>query len=130
MSTELLFPSFLNDNNAKKICQKLLKKAPEERCTGGFNKIKKDRWFRSFDWDKLYNREIKPPYLPDNNNVITENQIQAIAEKKIPIVEELKASRFLFSFCFSKRKNRSTWLKVRSSQKRKIGMLSTEFSKT
>jgi len=42
--------------------------------------------------DKLFNKEITPPYLPPPEKVITDSQINHIAEKKISILEELKVS--------------------------------------
>merc|ERR1712025_562492 len=52
----------------KKLISGLLKRDPTRRLGGGqgdFEDIQQAEFFSSIDWDKLYNKEINPPYKPD-----------------------------------------------------------------
>jgi hypothetical protein len=51
--------------SAKDFFSKILKKKPSERL--GYNgpeEVKQHPWFNDIDWEKLYRKEVKPPYKP------------------------------------------------------------------
>ena len=31
----------------------------------GFEELKKQAWFKNFDWDRLEDKELEPPFVPD-----------------------------------------------------------------
>lgn len=72
MRSEIRFPTFLKDRKAKRLMEQLLSKVPEIRLGGSYAALKAHPWFDSFDWDKLYNKELKPPYIPPKDRVIQE----------------------------------------------------------
>lgn len=51
------------DPNAKHLLIRLLDRNPDTRLTDP-KKIKAHPWFAAIDWDKLYHKEIEPPYKP------------------------------------------------------------------
>ena len=59
-------PTFVSVN-AKDLLSKLLKRAPEERLGFGAEDetaIRKQPFFETLDWDKLYKKEIEPEFQP------------------------------------------------------------------
>ena len=45
---------------------RLIKRKQSERLGhGGDNEVKNHLWFKGFSWDKLYRRELKAPYIPE-----------------------------------------------------------------
>jgi len=66
MHGNITFPSHFS-KEAVNLVQKLLHHKPTKRLgvvKGGAKLIKKHAWFKNFDFDKLYNREVKPPIVP------------------------------------------------------------------
>jgi len=66
MHGNIAFPSHFS-KEAVNLVQKLLHHKPTKRLgvvKGGAKLIKKHAWFKNFDFDKLYNREVKPPIVP------------------------------------------------------------------
>jgi len=51
------------DPSGKHLLIRLLDRNPDTRLTDP-KKIKSHAWFASIDWDKLYHKEIEPPYKP------------------------------------------------------------------
>lgn len=52
---------------AADFCSQLLIKIPSERIgcrAGGVAEIKNHPWFADIDWEKLYMKQIPPPYVP------------------------------------------------------------------
>ena len=52
---------------AKDLCSRLLEKDPQKRLGGGIEGAKEIRnhpWFKSIDWEKMYQRDCVPPYRP------------------------------------------------------------------
>lgn len=52
---------------ARDFLKQILKKDPAQRLgcrAGGVEELKAHPFFRSIDWDELYNKEITPPYVP------------------------------------------------------------------
>lgn len=53
--------------DAKDLISKLCQVNPAQRLgnlRGGAAEIKKHPWFKSIEWEKLYNREMEPPIKP------------------------------------------------------------------
>jgi serine/threonine protein kinase len=64
ISAPLEFPqSFGGGPDAKSLIKQLLERDPEKRLTDP-KKIKAHPFFKVIDWDKLYEKEITPPYIP------------------------------------------------------------------
>mmetsp|Transcript_37429 Transcript_37429/g.43003 ORF Transcript_37429/g.43003 Transcript_37429/m.43003 type:complete len:153 (-) Transcript_37429:69-527(-) len=52
---------------------RLLERDPKKRLGAkGLNEIKNHKFFKGLDWDKLYKREIKPPFSPNNRLFLSE----------------------------------------------------------
>ena len=65
LERQLAFPSFLEPRlPAKVMIDQLLSVNPGARTQGSIDKLKRHRWFRGFDWEKLESRELLPPYVP------------------------------------------------------------------
>ena len=65
--TEVKFPPNLNPL-AVGFIKDLLNLDPQKRLgsgDNGINKIKGHAYFKGIDWDKYYNKKIKPPFIPD-----------------------------------------------------------------
>jgi serine/threonine protein kinase len=66
LKAKLRMPEFLSQE-AQSLLRALFKRNPMNRLgsgTEGCNEIKKHPFFASIDWQKLYNKEIKPPFQP------------------------------------------------------------------
>lgn len=51
--------------NAYDMCSRLLTRNPEKRLgSGSFEEVMGHPWFRDIDWDKLYKKEVVPPFKP------------------------------------------------------------------
>jgi len=62
ISRKIGVPDYV-DPDAKDLLIRLLERNPERRLTDPIQ-IKKHPWFATIDWEKLYNKEIAPPYKP------------------------------------------------------------------
>jgi cGMP-dependent protein kinase len=47
------------------VIEQLLSRNPAARLGGGIGKFKRHRWFRGFSWERLANKDLPAPYLPD-----------------------------------------------------------------
>lgn len=65
--------------------RQLLSKESETRLGGSFAALKANEWFDDFDWDKLYNKELKSPYKPNSEKMITNHEIIEQEAKHISI---------------------------------------------
>lgn len=66
LERQLAFPSFLDPRlPAKVMIDQLLSVNPGARTQGSVEKLKRHRWFKGFDWEKLESRELLPPYVPN-----------------------------------------------------------------
>eukprot|EP00357_Protocruzia_adherens_P010829 CAMPEP_0115010342 /NCGR_PEP_ID=MMETSP0216-20121206/23254_1 /TAXON_ID=223996 /ORGANISM="Protocruzia adherens, Strain Boccale" /LENGTH=883 /DNA_ID=CAMNT_0002378529 /DNA_START=177 /DNA_END=2828 /DNA_ORIENTATION=+ len=62
---KIVYNNYCNDKSAKILVEQLLSKQPELRCGGdGSEALKRHKFFAGFNWDKLLNRDLKPPYVP------------------------------------------------------------------
>jgi len=73
---EITYPNYLKDKKAKKFMDQLLSRVPEVRLGGSYATLKSNPWFESFDWDKLLERELKAPYHPPSDKLISDNDIK------------------------------------------------------
>ncbi|CAD8186439.1 unnamed protein product [Paramecium pentaurelia] len=80
----LNYPPFMKDKKAKKFIEQLLSKTPEVRLGGSYAALKANNWFDKFDWDKLMDKELKPPFIPKKTRMIQDKEIQsALANGKL-----------------------------------------------
>ncbi|NXI61892.1 PKN2 kinase, partial [Anseranas semipalmata] len=66
VNDEVRYPRFLS-SEALSIIRKLLRKCPERRLGAGerdAEEIKMQAFFKEIDWDALYARTLKPPFVP------------------------------------------------------------------
>jgi len=60
------FPSYVS-SAAENIVRSLCRKKPQERLgsgVGGFNLIRRHKWFRNFDWKDLRSQKLSAPIIP------------------------------------------------------------------
>ena len=65
--TEIIIPDYIT-KNAKDLIKKLLVVNPKKRLgsgVGGVDKIKSHPYFNDIDWEKAWNKELEPPFVPD-----------------------------------------------------------------
>jgi len=80
---DVVFPEAIEGTTAAELISLLLKKTPEERLTN-FETMKKHQFFNGIDWEKLYNKEVTPPYIPtvksidDTSNIDNEIVNEAV----------------------------------------------------
>jgi len=70
LNSPLKFPSFV-PSDAQSLLKGLLEKDPEKRLgsgSGDYKEIQKHAFFSNIDWDKLYKRQITPPFIPDKDS--------------------------------------------------------------
>ena len=81
---ELKVPDFVSAP-ATKLLRQLLKKDPQLRLgsKGDVEEIKANEYFKDVDWDKVYNRELKPPKVQKS-----ENTVQMFKEPKLFVDDE------------------------------------------
>lgn len=60
----------------KAMMEKLISRVPETRLGGSYAALKAHRWFGDFDWDKLHDMKISPPYKPRPKEVLTEEELK------------------------------------------------------
>ena len=89
----IAYPDFLDSKfPAKALIEQLLNTNPGMRTGGGIEQLKSHRWFSGYDWvsttqDRLYSREIRPPYTPMVSNI---NREVAIARVKRPTIDVIE----------------------------------------
>jgi len=73
MTSKLTLPKFMSPA-AHSLLRALFKRLPEQRLGFGVNgvdNLKSHDFFRNINWNKVYRREIKPPFQPDLNSEVT-----------------------------------------------------------
>lgn len=73
---KLNFPSKCKDKKARKLISQLLSPNPEIRLGGSYASLKGNEFFTEINWDDLFNKKIKAPYYPSNDELINEIDIQ------------------------------------------------------
>ena len=66
VNENLIFPSFVHDNDFKLLIQKMLTKNPISRMSK-LSQIKNHIWFSNFNWDDLMSLNMKAPFIPKLN---------------------------------------------------------------
>ncbi|CAD8175040.1 unnamed protein product [Paramecium pentaurelia] len=87
---QISYPNHLKDRKAKKFIDQLLNKTPEIRLGGSYAALKANSWFDGLDWDKLMDKELKPPYIPPKDRLIGEKEIVTIEKQNKSIQGEIK----------------------------------------
>ena len=85
VNENLIFPSFIQDNDFKLLIQKMLSKNRITRMSK-LSQIKNNIWFSNFNWDDLIALTMKASYIP-KLNVIKEDDKQILFNeyaKKLP----------------------------------------------
>ena len=78
----------------------LLNKVPEIRLGGSYAALKANAWFENFDWvfiykiinyfkDKLLEKELKAPYFPPLDKIITDAEIKKKESEKKQVTNEI-----------------------------------------
>jgi len=90
MNMPLKYPNYLKDIKAKKLVDQLLNKTAEVRLNGSYAALKAHPWFDNFDWDKLLDKNLKPPLIPPKEKLISDEEIKKMEKlgKKITTVLE------------------------------------------
>lgn len=90
IKSPLVFPKFMKDKNAMNLMSQLMNKIPEMRMEGSYEELKLHPWFDGFHWEKLINRELEPPCIPDEEKLLSDNEIQKLFKNKENLVDVLK----------------------------------------
>ena len=66
---------------------RLLQREPTQRLGyNGFDEIKSHPWFKEIDWEKLYRKEVVPPFQPTVKSEESTEQIDPEFTSVIPAV--------------------------------------------
>jgi len=83
MHGNIVFPSHFS-KDAVNLVQKLLHHKPTKRLgvvKGGAKLIKKHAWFKSFEWEKLFQKKLKAPIIPKIKNTEDTSNFDEYAEE-------------------------------------------------
>ncbi|EAR85527.2 CGMP-dependent kinase 5-1 (macronuclear) [Tetrahymena thermophila SB210] len=86
----LQYPGFLKDKNSKTLMNQLLNKTPELRLGGSYAALKANPWFDNFDFDKLMERQLRAPYVPPKDKLISEAEIKKMEGIRKLVMDEIK----------------------------------------
>jgi len=97
MTAELTIPDYVDDK-AKDIMRKFLDRNPSTRLQDA-DAIKAHPYFKGMDWDKIYRREVPPPYIPsvsskDSTKMIDRNFVNMDVKREIKPGEALQGDQF------------------------------------
>jgi len=82
ISDRLVFPDYVS-MDARLLLEQLLERDPEKRLSDP-NLIKRQSFFKTIDWEKLFNKAIKPPFLPDVKSAADTSQIDPVFTEETP----------------------------------------------
>eukprot|EP00828_Plagiopyla_frontata_P043709 TRINITY_DN6927_c0_g1_i1.p2 TRINITY_DN6927_c0_g1~~TRINITY_DN6927_c0_g1_i1.p2 ORF type:complete len:136 (+),score=23.62 TRINITY_DN6927_c0_g1_i1:699-1106(+) len=85
----LSYPAFLTDRKARKLMDQLINKVPEVRLSGSYAALKGNAWFDDIDWDKLADYQIKPPYVPPEKLVMSQEDAKKMIDTAIPVTDKI-----------------------------------------
>jgi len=110
MTAHLVIPDYV-DSKAKDLMKKFLDRSPQTRLQDPAE-IKAHPYFKEIEWEKLYKRDIPPPYVPivlskDSTKMIDRNFTGMDVRKEIKPGEALPGDQFE-GFTFIKDKNGNT----------------------
>jgi len=69
-----MFPSDMTDHPAVPIIKKLLNRAPFQRGTPA--SLKKHDWFAETNWEDIYYRADRPPFIPTKESIDVSNRMK------------------------------------------------------
>lgn len=105
LNGELRFPDSVS-NDARDLIEGFLIRDPAKRLGGDFEAVKKHPYFKEIDWEKLYRREIEPPFKPtvygklDTNHIdpvfLNEKAVDSLVDAN-PLGEEARFDNFTFA---------------------------------
>jgi len=65
---------YLNmDRDSKDFCSQLFERQPKKRLgvkQRGVTQLKEHKFFKTIDWEKLINKEVRPDFVPVRNNIV------------------------------------------------------------
>jgi len=73
----------------KNLMEQLLTRVPEKRLGGSFANLKSHPWFETFDWDKLVEHALDPPYKPSEENMLSQEDVEVGFFQNVPALEEI-----------------------------------------
>lgn len=79
------FPEYMKDKAAKRLIRQFLSKTPEARTKGSFYSVQSDAWFNGMDWDGILKRNVKAPFIPSQESMISENEVLKAISKGITL---------------------------------------------
>ena len=89
---QLLYTSIKNDkpvipqylsSDLQDLISRLLEKDPDKRISSA-NEIKSHLWFKTIDWEKMYDKKLEPPFIPYfTSNCDTRNFDKDVTEEQI-----------------------------------------------
>lgn len=66
-----------------------MSRVPEVRLGGSYATIKANPWFENFDWDKLLEKELKSPYQPPADKLLSDADIKNYESQGKIIIDEI-----------------------------------------
>lgn len=84
------YPSYLKDKKAKRLMDQLINKVAEVRLGGSYAALKANPWFENFDWDKLLDKELKVPYQPPKEKLISDADIKKAEQAGKKVINEIE----------------------------------------
>jgi len=91
LTAKLTFPDNM-PSDAISLLKQLLEKEPEKRLQEP-KEIMSHPYFGSIDWDKLHNKQIPPPYIPQVSSATSvENIDKTFTEQEVTLGEEAQIS--------------------------------------
>jgi RAC serine/threonine-protein kinase len=82
MTDKLTFPDFMHPD-ARSLLEQLLERDAEKRLTDP-NIIKRHPFFKSIDWDMLFQKKIPPPFMPEVKGKTDVSQIDPVFIDEVP----------------------------------------------
>ncbi|KAN0027699.1 hypothetical protein ACTFIV_000991 [Dictyostelium citrinum] len=82
MMEKLSFPHFISPD-ARSLLEQLLERDPEKRLADP-NLIKRHPFFRSIDWEQLFQKNIPPPFIPNVKGSADTSQIDPVFTDEAP----------------------------------------------
>jgi RAC serine/threonine-protein kinase len=86
LKAQVNFPRYFSDES-KAIISELLEREPTKRLVEP-EKIKQHIFFRGIDWQKLYLKQVKPPFIPDVKSIQDISQIDPEFTSEKPVLDD------------------------------------------
>jgi len=85
MTDKLTFPDFVHAD-ARNLLEQLLERDADKRLTEP-NLIKRHPFFKAVDWEKLYEKKIPPPFMPEVKGKMDISQIDPVFIEEAPSLQ-------------------------------------------